>query len=250
MLYSNPVNQLCALDRGRSPKLSQIGERFHKNVTGFSDVVTVRFPMQNSQSPGKVPWGLYAAATLLVVASLALAFVLHGTGTEGLRFGSRYSVRISFPFFLLAFSASALSRLVPGATVAWLVDHRRHLGLTFAWTHFLHLCIFVGYFVSIREAPPPVLLWVGGGGYVCVALLAATSNDFAQRALGRSWARLHSALMHFVWLIFLLTYALALAKPERQLAGAAGVTICLLVLGLRIASRRRRSAVGTPVPQT
>jgi hypothetical protein len=43
---------------------------------------------------------------------------------------------------------------------------------------------------------------------------------------------------------------LALAKPERRLAGVAGVVLCLLVVGLRIASRRGRSAVEVPVPQT
>jgi sulfoxide reductase heme-binding subunit YedZ len=41
-----------------------------------------------------------------------------------------------------------------------------------------------------------------------IALLAATSNDAAVRALGpRRWSALHAVGIHYLWLVFAVTYA-------------------------------------------
>lgn len=201
---------------------------------------------RGNRASGEIPWSLYGAATLLMTGAVSLALALHGTGEEGLRFASTYSARVSLLFFLLVFLASALARLRPGPAARWLMARRRHAGLTFAWTHLLHLGVFVAYFVAVGHGPSPLTLWVGGAGYLGVAVLALTSNDRAQRVLGASWRRLHVVLVHYLWLVFTLTYAGFLAKPGQTARAVLGLSVCLAALGVRIASRAAQKTVLTP----
>src|SRR5579871_2620869 len=182
--WCNAGNQLRVVIPFQGTELSQMGERFHKNVTGtlivfvgskifgnrilwVSKLGSLKLANRKLEMTDNrrwlrvpVPWGLYLLATVLIVAVVVLAIALQGTGTEGLRFASRYSARVSFSFFLVAFSASALARFVPGAATSWLLLRRRHLGLAFAWAHLLHLGIFVTYFFSAGTTPPAMLRWV------------------------------------------------------------------------------------------
>ena len=43
---------------------------------------------------------------------------------------------------------------------------------------------FSTYFAVLGEMPSATALSVGGAGYIALALMAATSTDWAQRALG------------------------------------------------------------------
>jgi methionine sulfoxide reductase heme-binding subunit len=94
-----------------------------------------------------------------------------------------------------------------------LVRLRRQLGLFVAFYASLHVGLYVALDVTpdvellladVRERP---LVLVGLASFVLVAVLAATSNAAAMRALGPLWRRLHTlsyvaavlALVHF-WL--------------------------------------------------
>jgi hypothetical protein len=133
-----------------------------------------------------------------------------GTVEESLRRAIRWTARTSLVLFLAAFLASALRHRRPGACTRWLVQNRRYVGLSFAWSHLLHLLAIVAL---ARWAPqafadvPGVTLVFGGGGFVVVALLAATSNDAAVAWLGQArWSRLHRAGLYYLWFIFAFTY--------------------------------------------
>lgn len=196
-----------------------------------------------------IPWKLYAGTTALVAAVVGAAILLYGGGTEGLLLASRWSARVSFFLFLPSFLASSFARLAPGPGSQRLMAARRHVGLAFAWAHLLHLCVFTSYFVVLGKIPSATALWVGGAGYVAVALMAATSNDAAQRALGRGWRRLHLLSAHVIWAVFTLTYAGFIGSPGHRARGILGVAVCLAAEAVRMAAWRRMRG-GMPVPST
>jgi DMSO/TMAO reductase YedYZ heme-binding membrane subunit len=191
-----------------------------------------------------IPWKLYAGVTAATSAVVSVALFLHGAGPEGLLVASRWSARVSISVFLTSFLASSLARLSPGPASHWLMRERRHVGLAFVWAHFLHLCVFTSFYVTSQKMPSASAGGVGGAGYVAVALMAATSNDRAQRALGQRWKQLHLVLAHMVWTAFTLTYAGFMAAPVYRTRGIVGVAVCLGALGLRMTARFRSPAPG------
>ena len=184
-----------------------------------------------------------ASAVVLGLCLAALGFA--GTGEDGIRAVIRLTARTSLALFLLAFSASAAFRLRPGAVTRWLLANRRYLGLSFASSHFMHLfailALLRGFPASFWSGTAPSTIAVGGIGYVFVAAMAATSNDASVAWLGpRRWQLLHTVGAYWIWQIFLITYALGSARAPLKLIP---VALLLLALALRVATRRRRSAL-------
>lgn len=109
--------------------------------------------------------------------------------------------------FLAAFLASPLHRLSPSAASRWMMKNRRYLGLSVAASHLWHLAAIVTFITrSDQYQANTVTLVFGGGGFVMLGLMAATSNDASQRALGRWWGVLHTSGLYLVWLDFIFTY--------------------------------------------
>ena len=118
--------------------------------------------------------------------------------------------------FLLAFTASALQRLSPSLLSRWAVRNRRYLGLSMAGSHLIHLIAIIGLVETAVNGNPisPLTKIFGGGGFVMLGLMAATSNDFATQLLGAAWRWLHLLGVWVLWLDFTFTYAgSALATP-------------------------------------
>lgn len=184
------------------------------------------------------PW-VVGAYAVFVGGLAAAVLAVPEPGDQELRAVIRLTAFTSVVPFLLAFTASALTRLRPSPASRWLVANRRYLGLSFAASH-------VGHGIAIaalaRSAPsflPNVqtaTLFGGGLGYVFVALMAATSNDAAQRALGRAWGLLHTTGLYYLWFIFIFTY---MGPATRSLFHAAMVLMLGMGLALRLAGRRR-----------
>jgi methionine sulfoxide reductase heme-binding subunit len=130
-------------------------------------------------------------------------------GVAEVRAVIRITAFTSAVMFLLAFTASALHRRRPGGTSRWLLANRRYLGLSVAASHFWHLLAIlalVSWSPSFRAGLQPTTIVFGGAGFVLLGLMAATSNDASQRALGRTWGRLHTVGVHVLWLDFTFTY--------------------------------------------
>ncbi len=184
----------------------------------------------------------------LVVALLAVEAGLSATPDwiEGWKLAARWTARVGFPIFILTYSASSLLRLWPGSITKALVRDRRWWGLGFAASHTVHLYALVTYLSLVGE--PPLLSTVLGGGlaYALLYAMALTSSDAAQRALGRNWKRLHTAGVHWLWAVFVLTYGGGVAAGEEMPYSGICVGIAFAALGLRIAasvkSRRARLA--------
>ena len=150
------------------------------------------------------------AITIAIVAMVALAVA--PDRVAGVRLIIRATARTSLPLFLAAFSASALARVRPTDTTRWLLANRRWLGLSFAWSHLVHL---LAIFALVRSdnalfwtLTNPVSLAGGSITYVFIAAMAATSFNGAVRALGpQRWALLHRAGAWMIWLVFLISNA-------------------------------------------
>jgi DMSO/TMAO reductase YedYZ heme-binding membrane subunit len=140
----------------------------------------------------------------LVIAS---ALVPEGLTVEGWGAAARRTARLSFLLFLAAYLARPWAALAPGALSRGCLRHRRSLGLGFATAHGFHFAMLTAVGLAKQEWPSLQTLILGGFGYVVVVAMAATSNDAAVRALGgRRWKQLHRFGVHYLWLIFMLSY--------------------------------------------
>ena len=183
-------------------------------------------------------WPL-AFGTLAGLVALGMALALQGDTLEGWRLAARLTARTGFPILLLTYAASALGKVwhSPISRAIW--RDRRWWGLGFAACHTVHLYALV---TAIRMgAPPPKLLTLmgGGGGYVIMYLMVLTSNRAAMRTLGRSWKRLHSLGIHWLWFVFLFSYFSRVFEPGTVVAGVIGTVLALGALGLRLVAMRR-----------
>ena len=88
-----------------------------------------------------------------------------------------------------------------------MLRRRRALGLSFATAHTIHLGALITFNRLAGEVPSAVTLVAGGGAYLMMFAMAATSNDASVRRLGRNWVRLHKLGIYWLWFIFTFSYA-------------------------------------------
>ncbi len=172
----------------------------------------------------------------LLTAMLAVEVGLAATPDwiEGWRLAARWTARVGFPIFILTYSASALLRLWPNMLTKALVRDRRWWGLGFAASHTIHLAALVTY-LQLTGEPPLVQTLLGGGlAYVLLYAMALTSNDAAQRAMGRAWKRLHTIGIHWLWAVFVFTYGGRVAAGDEMPYAGICVAVAFAALGLRI----------------
>lgn len=151
---------------------------------------------------------IIALSALLAAAIAALGYAIEGGWSQdGALAAARWTARFSFFWFITAWSASALAKLWPGGWRTVLLRRRRAVGLGFAAAHFVHLgalLVAVLVFASPRSA---TTIYGGGAGYVFVALMALTSNDWSVRTLGpRNWKLLHTIGGVVIAAIFFVSY--------------------------------------------
>jgi len=202
---------------------------------------------------------LVALAALLLLAMSALILALEGAGEPGLRMWIRATARTSLVLFGAAFTASSLRSLWPTPVTGWLLRQRRYVGLSFAFSHGLHLVAILWLRSQLGPAfeIDPVTIVVGGGAYVMIALLAATSSDRAVAWLGRRrWRMLHRVGVYWIWIIFANSYTaravMAIARGSESLSHVPVALFVWTLLGLRIAAwrrERRRAGAGDATAQ-
>ncbi len=184
-------------------------------------------------------WPLFWALAALLGAAFVVAFVAFGADEQGLGALVRATARISFALFLPVYAASSLRRLWPTPATRWLLRNRRYLGVAFAWAHGLHAlaitCLATLLGAGFRADAATL---VGGGlGYALLAAMVATSFDGSARRLGpRRWALLHRTGIHWLWVVFAISWTGRVAEGPGYALPAA------LVWGaaaLRLAAQRR-----------
>lgn len=189
---------------------------------------------------------IIALSALGAAAVAALGYALEGGWSQdGALAAARWTARFSFLWFITAWSASAVATLWPGGWRTVLLRRRRAVGLGFAAAHFVHLgalLVAVIVFVTPRSA---TTIFGGGAGYVFVALMALTSNDWSVRTMGpRNWKALHTVGGIVIAAIFFVSYFCRLeekawlAIPALSLLGGT-VLLKFAALMKRRASRAR-----------
>lgn len=158
---------------------------------------------------------------------------------EQWRLAARWTARAGFPLFILTYSASSLGRLWYGDITRTIWRDRRWWGLGFAAAHTVHLYALLKFNRAAGQTISTTTMIGGGIAYALLYLMALTSNAAAMRALGKNWRRLHTLGIHWLWMIFALSYIGRVMRPATMLEGAIASTIALAALGLRIAAWRK-----------
>lgn len=186
---------------------------------------------RDSKAVGR--WLIFFAVGALLAVGLGSS-PTYDAPLDAYGYGLRVTARISFTFFMLAYLARPLQDLFGAG--GWLLRHRRYLGLAAAFAHTVHFAYIVLHTSASGKGVDPVTVLAGGGAFVLLWLMALTSNDLAVRALGRWWKRLHRIGIHYVWAIFVYTFAgAALFAPWYWLFVAIGGAGLLM----RVIARRR-----------
>jgi DMSO/TMAO reductase YedYZ heme-binding membrane subunit len=173
-------------------------------------------PERAPVDPGHAPrpavrklWQLPIAYFVVVGGICAAIATTLTPGAAEVRATIRVTAFTSALPFLLAFVARPLHRLRRSAASRWLMINRRYVGLCVAashWWHLVAIVALVSWYSTDGPGISPLTKIFGGGGFVMLGLMAATSNDASQRALGRGWRWLHLVGMWVVWLDFIFTY--------------------------------------------
>lgn len=190
-----------------------------------------------------IDYGVLALTAVGLVSAWALAPSAADTLSEHVGFMLRVTARAAFGLLLLAYIARPLQQLTGKAR--FLLVHRRHLGLAAALAHTVHFAYVSAYLLTSGEP----LFWqtivFGGMAFVLLWFMALTSNNAAQRRMGRWWRSLHLTGMHYVWLIFMQTFlgtAVGTGSPWAWVMVALGAVALVLRLSAWMVQRFKRTA--------
>lgn len=154
-------------------------------------------------------WRLFSALALALsavdVAGLLRADLHTSRGTEP---AILLTVRCALPFFLVAFTASSLAMLWPGALTRWVLSNRRYFGLTFAFGMAWHFAL-VGYsFAAFGIHLNRTVITLDLIGATFLLALTLTSFRWSSRHMSaRMWRRLHKTGVYAIWLLATYIYA-------------------------------------------
>jgi methionine sulfoxide reductase heme-binding subunit len=182
-------------------------------------------------------WKLFFVLAILVSLTMAVACSLAPDQVQALQYAVRATARTSFILFLPVFTASSLAKLFPSASIKVLVQERRYIGLSFAYSQLLHAIVLAVYIVTA-----PAAFWVGRTaatnvpgsiGYVMIVLLTATSFATPARLIGpRNWKWLHRT---GVWLIAVIFAASFLTRAHLHVVYVVPGLIMIAAMLLRVA---------------
>ena len=166
----------------------------------------------------------------------AAGFALGADQVGDWQLAARYTARISFLLFLCVYCMGPAYRLTHAQALRGPLRNRRDWGLCFAMAHGVHLAALVTFLAVSGKPASPVTLVLGGFGYAVLLALVLTSNDAAMKRLGAQWKRLHRFGIHYLWLIFTLTYLGRVTGPQPSQSGKVLLAFALAAAALRLAA--------------
>lgn len=147
-----------------------------------------------------------------VLISLLLVSILAKTGFNetGVHLIIRATARTSLALFLVTYSASSLQKLWRSELSRWMLKNRRYLGVSFAVSHLFHGIGVVTLFQLHKGIPADLAMssLIGGSvGYILIIAMTLTSFNRTAAWIGPRWWRyVHTAGIHFLFIIFLVSY--------------------------------------------
>lgn len=160
------------------------------------------------------------------------SFLVHASVEDAVRLAIRQTARSTLLIFAMVFVTSAIRRRWRTPVTNFLMRNRRYLGLSAAASHGYHLIFILALYGLGKAGDTSLLTVIGGGwGFLLLAAMAATSNDFSQRALGANWRRLHRLGVWTIWIVYAASYF-----PSAHMTRVAfsGSVVLLLSLALRL----------------
>ena len=193
-------------------------------------------------------WTLFSLLSLTVLLFATSTMLWHTELVDALRSAIRVTARTSFALFLLTFLASSLATLVPTGRTKALLQERRFLGLSFAFSHLVH-----GILILIYAQMFPETFWngrtaaaniPGSVGYLFILLLAVTSFPVMVRLLGFSvWKLLHSTGSWVIAALFCYSFYKRIPlHPWYLIAFSIMVSAIVLKLTAKLVVRARKQS--------
>lgn len=151
--------------------------------------------------------------TIWIFITCLLALLITGYFVDSFRqywydFGKK-SGSLSIIFFTLSSTPGILKRFkVTGLLQKIqiiLMAYRRQLGVCmylFALTHYCLIKLFPALITNGQLLPSTTYEVAGSIAFMLTLPLFLTSNDYAQRILGKYWKKLHSLVYLIMWIIF------------------------------------------------
>ena len=174
--------------------------------------------------------------------------LLFGTGEEGLRHLIRWSARMSFTLYCIAFSVSALHLIFKNSFTWWLRMNRKYFGISFAIVHLIHLVFIVILqlaFHPVFELARTSSLVGGAIAYFFVVTMLMTSFEtFSSYLSPFFWKILHTAGGYWIGMIYFSSY---FKRADTEPIHWIPVAILVLIVLIRILkfSRSRASVRAT-----
>jgi len=182
---------------------------------------------------------LLPATAMLLVLLVAASLGGGDSAEDSARIVVRSTGALSSLLFVLAWAAAPLAHLTGKRWARSLLGSRRRVGLSMAMSHGVHLLALLMLAQLVDLGVDPLTLVAGSGGFVVIALMAASSSDAAVAALGRKrWLLLHRSGMLYLWVVFTVTWAGGAAQSP---VAAVGAAVMLALAALRIYARLRAS---------
>ena len=184
--------------------------------------------------------GAAAVAVMLAVGAVAIA----GTGRHGLEVGLRLTAGWAFPFLAAAYAAPALAALRGRPSDPRLQEVRSWLWRAFGAIFVVHL-VLIACLVLFAAVTPLALSVLGGGlAYLLIGGIVLTSFDSFRAKLGSGWVNLLRLGEHWIFAVFTLTMASAVA--EGVVAWLPALLVALGIYAARLVTWRRggRSRTG------
>jgi hypothetical protein len=151
-------------------------------------------------------WSLFALVTTPICLVVGIAMMrVDLSSAEDISSLIQLSVRCSVPWLYLAFAASSLQRLFPGAITRWMMRNRRTFGLCFAagmaWQLTFIVWMVTGFWSYYADE---VYLFsdiiVQIPGYLFLIAMTLTSFMPVRRRLSsKQWRMLHTTGIYFLW---------------------------------------------------
>jgi hypothetical protein len=178
---------------------------------------------------------------------------------EGISSMIQLSVRCAIPLLYLAFAASSIQVLFPGALGRWLLRNRKFFGLCFAsamawqllfivWLVSIHRDYYIEEVYVLRDVIEGVL------GYFFLIAMTLTSFRFGREHLKpKQWKYLHTIGIYSLWIYAFSVYWWALFYyPEPVLIDYVYYWGGFLAWGLRAAAwrKKRRQPADKRAPQS
>ena len=162
----------------------------------------------------------------------------------GLHIALRVTARITFAFFVCAFTGNALRDLRPGKLSVWLSRNRDWFLVAMAVSHTFHLAAIIALFQVVGWSKLHLVAVLGGGFvYLLLYTLAATAITRLRRN-GQGFPgspRLEAAALYLIWLIFALAFVPRIVSGWPVYSILAVIVLAALVIRIACLMRHKRA---------